>query len=219
MKMTAHAPTFSIQHSAAQESMVCNMGNFGIVAILAAALLGLTPGSEPGPGQPIALAPGWPTALAVPGWPSALAVGETGVAHRFSGGERPDESLRRRLAELSRREADDAQFRREVERLVGVEPPSRRLSDRALEALSNPWVLFGFGAQALFMMRFVVQWIASERRKRSVVPVAFWWLSLMGGLSLFIYAFHRRDPVFMLGQGLGCAIYVRNLVLIARSSG
>ncbi len=66
------------------------------------------------------------------------------------------------------------------------------------------------------MLRFVVQWIASERKKRSVVPVAFWWLSLAGGLSLLAYYIHRRDPVFVFGQGLGCAIYIRNLVLIHR---
>ncbi|RJP33787.1 MAG: hypothetical protein C4547_11760 [Phycisphaerales bacterium] len=82
--------------------------------------------------------------------------------------------------------------------------------------IRDPWVLFGFGAQALFMARFVIQWIVSERRKRSVIPVAFWWLSLAGGVSLFTYAVQRMDPVFMFGQALGCTIYVRNLVLIAR---
>jgi|GEM_PF-583458 len=127
-----------------------------------------------------------------------------------------DTPLQRRIAELSLRETDDARFRHEVERLVGLEPEGEGVFDRAVNALSNPWVIFGLGAQALFMMRFVVQWIVSERRKRSVVPVAFWWLSLMGGLSLFTYAVHRRDPVFVLGQGLGCAIYIRNLVLIYR---
>ncbi|HRO15207.1 MAG TPA: lipid-A-disaccharide synthase N-terminal domain-containing protein [Paracoccus sp. (in: a-proteobacteria)] len=76
------------------------------------------------------------------------------------------------------------------------------------------WVLFGFFAQTLFMMRFLVQWIASERARRSVVPVAFWWFSLAGGVTLLAYAIHRRDPVFILGQGLGTVIYVRNLWLI-----
>ena len=87
---------------------------------------------------------------------------------------------------------------------------------KAMGDLLNPWVLFGFGAQFCFMMRFVVQWISSERRKRSHVPVAFWYLSLAGGLMLFTYAVHRADPVFILGQGLGCFIYVRNLMLIHR---
>ncbi len=76
--------------------------------------------------------------------------------------------------------------------------------------------LFGLAGQATFMMRFVVQWIASERRGRSYVPLAFWYLSLAGGLMLFTYALLRHDPVIMLGQALGVLIYVRNLVLIHR---
>jgi lipid-A-disaccharide synthase-like uncharacterized protein len=77
------------------------------------------------------------------------------------------------------------------------------------------WVLLGFIAQAFFTMRFLVQWLASERAKRSVVPVAFWFFSLGGGALLFIYAIQRRDPVFIAGQGLGLFIYIRNLWLIA----
>jgi lipid-A-disaccharide synthase-like uncharacterized protein len=76
------------------------------------------------------------------------------------------------------------------------------------------WLLVGFGGQALFMGRFVVQWLASERRRRSVIPVSFWYLSILGALVLLAYAVHRRDPVFVAGQGLGVAIYVRNLALI-----
>lgn len=76
------------------------------------------------------------------------------------------------------------------------------------------WIALGFVAQALFMMRFVVQWIASERARRSVVPVAFWVFSLGGGLLLLAYAIHREDPVFIVGQGLGLVVYVRNLMLI-----
>ena len=79
------------------------------------------------------------------------------------------------------------------------------------------WVIFGFFAQAMFMMRFVVQWIASERARASVVPVAFWYFSLLGGLTLLAYAIHRRDPVFIFGQALGTVIYVRNLWLIHAS--
>lgn len=89
---------------------------------------------------------------------------------------------------------------------------------RIRKTLSDPWVLFGFGAQFLFFMRFIIQWIASERKKRSHIPVAFWYFSLAGGLTLFAYAVRRLDPVFMLGQGLGCLIYIRNLVLIRRRS-
>lgn len=76
------------------------------------------------------------------------------------------------------------------------------------------WVVLGFVAQASFMMRFVVQWLASERAKRSVVPVAFWFFSLIGGLLLLIYAIQRKDPVFIAGQALGLVIYIRNLWLI-----
>lgn len=76
------------------------------------------------------------------------------------------------------------------------------------------WLLVGFGGQALFMGRFVLQWCASERRRRSVIPVSFWYLSILGALVLLAYAAHRRDPVFVAGQGLGVAIYLRNLQLI-----
>jgi lipid-A-disaccharide synthase-like uncharacterized protein len=78
----------------------------------------------------------------------------------------------------------------------------------------NGWVLFGIVGQVAFGMRFIIQWIASERRKESTVPVAFWYLSLVGGVILFVYAFwYRHDLVFSLGQGAGILIYVRNLVL------
>ena len=78
----------------------------------------------------------------------------------------------------------------------------------------NFWIALGFVAQGLFMMRFVVQWIASERARRSVMPVAFWFFSLAGGVLLLVYAIHRRDPVFIAGQALGLVVYVRNLALI-----
>ncbi|MBU0581743.1 MAG: lipid-A-disaccharide synthase N-terminal domain-containing protein [Alphaproteobacteria bacterium] len=79
----------------------------------------------------------------------------------------------------------------------------------------DAWIVLGLLAQGLFMMRFVVQWIASERARRSIVPVAFWFFSLGGGTLLLIYAIQRQDPVFILGQGLGLFIYIRNLWLIA----
>ena len=78
------------------------------------------------------------------------------------------------------------------------------------------WLTIGFIGQALFSMRFIVQWIKSERMKRSVVPLAFWYFSLAGGAALFLYALHRSDPVFIVGQGLGIFIYLRNLWLIYR---
>jgi lipid-A-disaccharide synthase-like uncharacterized protein len=79
------------------------------------------------------------------------------------------------------------------------------------------WVILGFVAQFFFMMRFVVQWIASERAKASVVPVAFWFFSLGGGVLLLIYAIQRQDPVFIAGQALGLIIYLRNLALIRKA--
>ena len=80
----------------------------------------------------------------------------------------------------------------------------------------DPWLIFGLGAQGLFFMRFIVQWIASERAKKSVIPIHFWYLSIAGSAALLIYAIHRHDPVFILGQSLGSVIYIRNLMLISR---
>lgn len=80
------------------------------------------------------------------------------------------------------------------------------------------WVLFGLAGQMLFTARFLVQWIASERAGRSTIPVAFWWFSICGGLTLLAYAIYRGDPVFILGQSMGVFIYARNLWLIRRES-
>jgi lipid-A-disaccharide synthase-like uncharacterized protein len=79
------------------------------------------------------------------------------------------------------------------------------------------WLIIGFGGQFLFALRFLIQWIASERAKKSVMPVSFWYLSIAGGLTLLLYAIWRRDPVFVLGQSTGCFIYARNLYLIRRA--
>jgi lipid-A-disaccharide synthase-like uncharacterized protein len=76
------------------------------------------------------------------------------------------------------------------------------------------WVILGFIAQAFFTMRFVVQWIASERARKSVIPVAFWFFSIGGGVLLLIYALYRRDPVFIAGQAFGLIVYCRNLYFI-----
>jgi lipid-A-disaccharide synthase-like uncharacterized protein len=80
------------------------------------------------------------------------------------------------------------------------------------------WTALGFLGQALFGSRFFVQWFASERRGRVVIPAAFWHLSLVGGLALLAYAWHRRDPVFAIGQAGGLAIYLRNLALARREA-
>jgi lipid-A-disaccharide synthase-like uncharacterized protein len=81
---------------------------------------------------------------------------------------------------------------------------------------TNLWLIVGFAGQALFTMRFVVQWVQSERQRRSVIPIAFWYFSLAGGITLLSYAAHRRDPVFIVGQAAGVFIYLRNLYLILR---
>ena len=78
------------------------------------------------------------------------------------------------------------------------------------------WLAVGFMGQAVFASRFLVQWITSERQKRSVIPHAFWYLSILGGATLLVYAIYRGDPVFIVGQAGGLFIYSRNLRLIAR---
>ncbi len=78
------------------------------------------------------------------------------------------------------------------------------------------WVFVGFAAQGLFTMRFLVQWIASERAGRSVIPLAFWLFSIGGGLLLLVYALYRRDPVFIAGQAFGVFVYLRNLHFVLR---
>ncbi|MEN8106936.1 MAG: lipid-A-disaccharide synthase N-terminal domain-containing protein [Pseudomonadota bacterium] len=79
------------------------------------------------------------------------------------------------------------------------------------------WLVIGFAGQALFSMRFLIQWWASERQKRSVIPVAFWFFSLAGGVTLLSYALYRQDPVFIVGQAGGLLIYSRNLYFIYRN--
>jgi lipid-A-disaccharide synthase-like uncharacterized protein len=80
----------------------------------------------------------------------------------------------------------------------------------------NGWVLFGFFGQFVFAMRFIIQWIVSEKKKESIVPLSFWYLSLGGGVILLIYAIYKNDPVFMLGQATGLIVYARNLMLITK---
>ncbi|MCB1502781.1 MAG: lipid-A-disaccharide synthase N-terminal domain-containing protein [Bauldia sp.] len=78
------------------------------------------------------------------------------------------------------------------------------------------WLVIGFLGQGFFFMRFVVQWIASERARKSIIPTAFWFFSIGGGLVLLIYAIYRQDPVFIAGQALGLVIYSRNIFFIVR---
>ena len=91
---------------------------------------------------------------------------------------------------------------------ISDHPAMQRLLDaaaayvQALDPREAIWIVVGFAGQFLFMMRFLWQWIQSERQKRSIIPIAFWYFSLAGGMTLFAYAVHRRDPVFITGQML-----------------
>ena len=78
------------------------------------------------------------------------------------------------------------------------------------------WLGIGLLGQGIFSARFIVQWLVSEKEKRSVIPVAFWYLSLLGGITLLLYSIYKQDPVFILGQSTGVLIYSRNLFLIQR---
>lgn len=78
------------------------------------------------------------------------------------------------------------------------------------------WIIFGFLGQLLFGSRFFIQWFLSELRKKSYVPTIFWYISIIGGIFLFIYALHIKDIVFTVGQGAGIFVYARNLILIKR---
>ncbi|MEJ5167479.1 MAG: lipid-A-disaccharide synthase N-terminal domain-containing protein [Thermoanaerobaculia bacterium] len=84
--------------------------------------------------------------------------------------------------------------------------------------INKIWLFVGFLGQFMFFMRFLIQWIVSEKKKESVVPVSFWYFSLIGGLILLSYAIYRKDPVFILGQACGSLIYLRNLMLIYKKS-
>jgi lipid-A-disaccharide synthase-like uncharacterized protein len=81
----------------------------------------------------------------------------------------------------------------------------------------NWWVITGFIGQGAFFMRFLIQWIASEKRGESYFPVFFWYLSIAGGIILLAYAIHIDDPVFTLGQSCGLIVYLRNLMLIYKN--
>jgi len=85
-----------------------------------------------------------------------------------------------------------------------------------MQDIPTSWLVLGFLGQILFSMRFLIQWIYSEKNKRSMIPTAFWYFSLGGGVTLLSYAILREDPVFIVGQATGLFIYTRNLVLIKK---
>jgi len=83
--------------------------------------------------------------------------------------------------------------------------------------LDSAWLAFGLIGQIVFGARFIVQWIASERKRESHIPIVFWYLSIVGGIITTAYAIHKRDAVFIIGQGAGLIVYIRNLMLIYRA--
>ena len=85
-------------------------------------------------------------------------------------------------------------------------------------SIETIWLAIGFLGQGLFFGRWVVQWIASEKKAESQVPISFWYMSLIGGLITLAYAIYREDPVFIAGQSIGSIVYIRNLMLISRAS-
>jgi lipid-A-disaccharide synthase-like uncharacterized protein len=85
-------------------------------------------------------------------------------------------------------------------------------------SIETIWLVIGFLGQGLFFGRWVVQWIASEKKAESQVPISFWYMSLIGGLITLAYAIYRADPVFIAGQSIGSIVYIRNLMLIARAN-
>lgn len=101
-----------------------------------------------------------------------------------------------------------------VPRLPHVSPITH---DSSIMSLETIWIAIGFLGQGLFFGRWVVQWIASEKKAASQVPVSFWYMSLIGGLITLAYAIYRKDPVFIAGQSIGSVVYVRNLMLIHRA--
>ncbi|HBF30692.1 lipid-A-disaccharide synthase N-terminal domain-containing protein [Rhizobium sp.] len=76
------------------------------------------------------------------------------------------------------------------------------------------WLVLGLVAQLLFSLRFIIQWLVSEKQKRSVIPSAFWWFSVFGGILLLAYGIHRGEPIIILGQAMGIVVYIRNLMLV-----
>lgn len=83
-----------------------------------------------------------------------------------------------------------------------------------LHSIDIVWLIVGFSGQILFTMRMLMQWISSEKKRRSVIPLTFWYFSIIGGICLLIYAIHLRDPVFLSGQLLGVIVYLRNIYFI-----
>lgn len=82
----------------------------------------------------------------------------------------------------------------------------------------NTWIIIGLFAQVLFGLRFFIQWVASEKKGESIIPVSFWYFSIFGSILLLAYSIYRKDIVFILGQSMGFFVYLRNLILIRRKA-
>jgi len=102
-----------------------------------------------------------------------------------------------------------------IPRFTRVSPVAH---DGSIMSIETIWLAIGFLGQGLFFGRWVIQWITSERKAESQVPVSFWYMSLIGGLITLAYAIYRKDPVFIAGQSIGSIVYIRNLMLISRTS-
>ncbi len=102
-----------------------------------------------------------------------------------------------------------------VPRFAHVSPVAH---DGSIMSIETIWLAIGFLGQGLFFGRWVVQWIASEKKAASQVPLSFWYMSLIGGLITLAYAIYREDPVFIAGQSIGSIVYIRNLMLISRAN-
>jgi len=87
-----------------------------------------------------------------------------------------------------------------------------------IKSLADPWVIFGFSAQFIFFLRFVVQWVASEKQKQSVIPASFWYISVIGTIMILIYSIKRKDIVFVTASVLNALIYLRNISLIKENN-
>lgn len=90
------------------------------------------------------------------------------------------------------------------------------MSDNLCFNVTNPqclWLIIGFTGQFVFALRFFIQWLESEKAKKSIIPLSFWYFSVLGSIILLAYAIHRKDPVFIVGQSLGSFIYIRNIIL------
>ncbi len=84
--------------------------------------------------------------------------------------------------------------------------------------ISLTWLIVGFMGQIFFSARFILQWIYSEINKKSIIPIGFWFFSILGGITLLVYAIHRKDPVFIMGQSAGLLIYARNIYFLKKNN-